>query len=109
MKPIYNSSRKLIGVVEAGDKPQVTLYDSKTYKRKKQITIPTDKGESFYATRFAAVTFTQDSKNLICVSGEPDWVLYSFKSDKGKLESTARANNANGTGTVLEVQPNFKS
>ncbi|XP_044759161.1 cilia- and flagella-associated protein 57 [Coccinella septempunctata] len=103
---VVSPNKKLIAVVESGEKPQVTLYDTKTYKRKKQITIPVDKGENCYATRFAAVAFTQDSRNIICVSGEPDWLLYSFKSDKGKLESTARANNANGTGTVLEIAGN---
>ncbi|XP_045476478.1 cilia- and flagella-associated protein 57 [Harmonia axyridis] len=103
---VVSPNKKLIGVVESGEKPQVTLYDSKTYKRKKQISVPTDKGETVFASRFAAVTFTQDSKNLICVSGEPDWLLYSFKCEKGKLESTARANNANGTGTVIEISGN---
>ncbi|KAL3272571.1 hypothetical protein HHI36_014041 [Cryptolaemus montrouzieri] len=103
---VVSPNKKLIGVVETGEKPQVTLYDSKTYKRKRQLTVSTEKGETIFATRFAAVAFTQDSRNIICVSGEPDWVLYSFKCDKGKLESTARANNANGTGTVIEISGN---
>ncbi|KAK9883072.1 hypothetical protein WA026_001275 [Henosepilachna vigintioctopunctata] len=102
---VVSPNKKLIGVVETGDKPQVTIYDSKTYKRKRQLTIPSDK-EATYATRFAAVTFTHDSKSIICISGEPDWMLFCFKCDKGKLESTARANNANGTGAVIEMSPN---
>lgn len=95
--------RKLIGVVETGEKPLVHIYDSKTYKKKRVITVPTDKGEICNSTKFAAITFTYDSKYLIAVSGEPDWLLYYFKCDKGKLESTARANNANGTGSVLAI------
>ncbi|XP_030754252.1 cilia- and flagella-associated protein 57 isoform X2 [Sitophilus oryzae] len=58
------------------------------------------------ANRYVAVDFTYNSKNLICVTGEPDWSLYSFKCDKGRLESFARANNANNTGTVRQIACN---
>ncbi|KAH1015652.1 hypothetical protein HUJ04_007002 [Dendroctonus ponderosae] len=97
--------KKLIAVVETTDKyPIVTLWCSETYKKKRTLTLPTDK--DIIATRYVAVDFTFNSKNIIVVTGEPDWSLYSFKCDKGRLESFSRANNANCTGTVVQVACN---
>ena len=94
--------RKLIAVVESTDKyPIVTLWCPETFKKKRTLTLPVDK--DIIASRYVAVDFTYNSKNVICVTGEPDYSLYSFKCDKGRLESFARANNANGTGTVNQV------
>lgn len=88
-------------MVEAGEKPFITLWCPLTYKKKRQINLPTDK--EIYADKFTAVAFTFDSKYILCVTGEPDWMLYAFKCDKGKLESTARANNIGNTGYVRQV------
>lgn len=55
------------------------------------------------ATEFADIAFTFDSKTLVTVSGDPDWVLYTFKCDKGKLDSSTKANNSNGTGAICKV------
>lgn len=93
--------RKLIAVSEKGERPSVTLYDATTLKKKRQIMIPADRDVP--STEFAAVAFTFDSKMLITVTGEPDWALYAFKCDKGKLETSTRANNNNGTGIINQV------
>lgn len=90
----------LVAVAERGDKPSITLYDPFTYKRKKQIII-TEKDVS--ATELVSIVFTYDSKNILAVTGEPDWHLYVYRADKGKLESDCRANNSNNTGTVAQV------
>lgn len=79
----------------------MTLYDSQTLKKRRQIAIPSDRDVE--SKEFAAIAFTFDSKMLIAVSGDPDWALYSFKCDKGKLDSTTKANNSNGTGIVSQV------
>lgn len=89
-------------MVETTDKyPVATLWCAETYKKKRTLTIPTDKG--IITNRYVAVDFTFNSKHIILVTGEPDWSLYCFKCDKGRLESSARANNANNTGTVVQV------
>lgn len=91
----------MVAVAESGEKPFITLWCPVTYKKKKTINLPTEKETS--ADRFTAMAFTFDSKYLVCVSGEPDWVLYYFRCDKGKLESSARANNISNTGYVRHV------
>lgn len=78
------------------------MYDGISLKKKRQIQIPADKESS--GTDFVTYQFTFDSKSIIAVNGEPEWNLYVFRCDKGKLESTAKANNLNGTGTVNEVR-----
>ena len=87
--------------MESGEKPFVTLWCPLTYTKKRQINLPADKESCAY--KFTAVAFTFDSKFLMCVTGEPDWTLYAFKSDKGKLESTGKANNLGNTGYVRHV------
>ncbi|KAF7265792.1 hypothetical protein GWI33_020867 [Rhynchophorus ferrugineus] len=97
--------KKLIAVVETTDKyPIVTLWCPETFRKKRTLTLPTDK--DIIASRYVAIDFTYNSKNIICVTGEPDWSLYCFRCDKGRLESFARANNANSTGTVIQVACN---
>lgn len=93
-------------MVECGERPFITLWCPLTYKKKRQINIPADKEVN--ATRYTTVAFTHDSKNILGVSGEPDWLLYAFKCEKGKLESTARANNISNTGYVRQVSQNCR-
>ncbi|XP_049879809.1 cilia- and flagella-associated protein 57 [Pectinophora gossypiella] len=90
-------------IAEEGQKPIITIYDLTTYKRRKILTVPF---ENVTAREFACVQFTFDSKYLIAVTGEPDWYLYCYNWDKGKVESHAKAQNPNGTGTVESVQCN---
>lgn len=91
-----------MAVAERGEKPSITLYDPFTYKRKRQIII-THPDREFTANDITAAAFTFDSKRLIVVIGEPDFHLFAFKVEKGKLESDCRANNTNQTGTVVQV------
>lgn len=88
-------------MIESGEKPIATLFDALTYKKKKQIFIPSER--ECAAREFVTATFTLDSKNVVVVTGEPDWHMYVFKSDKAKLESFTRANNSNGTGLIKQV------
>ncbi|KAJ8923117.1 hypothetical protein NQ315_001670 [Exocentrus adspersus] len=98
-------NKKTIAVVENTDKlPMVTLWCPVQFKKKKTLTLPSEK--DIIAHRFVTVDFTFDSKYLVCVTGEPDWTMYCFKCDKGRLESFARAINLNGTGTVRQVACN---
>ncbi|CAH2006904.1 unnamed protein product [Acanthoscelides obtectus] len=95
----------MIAVVETTDKyPICTLWDPDLCRKKKTLTLPSDK--DIYCNRFVAVDFTFDSKFIVLVTGEPDFSLYCFKCDKGRLDSFARANNTNSTGTVTQVACN---
>lgn len=99
---ITTCSRKLIAVVECTQKyPIVTLWDVQLFKKRKTLTLPSDK--DINVSRYVCVDFSFDSKYIICVAGEPDWNLFCFKCDKGRLESFGKANNPNGTGTILQV------
>lgn len=93
----------LVAVAERGEKPSVTIYDPFTYKRKRQIVLSFPEKE-FTATDISAVSFTFDSKHIFIVIGEPDYHLFAYKVEKGKLESDCRANNSNNTGTVIQVR-----
>ncbi|XP_053620233.1 cilia- and flagella-associated protein 57 isoform X1 [Plodia interpunctella] len=90
-------------IAEEGQKPIITIYDLTTYKRRKILTVPF---ENSTAKEFACVQFTFDSKYLVAITGEPDWWLYYYNWDKGKVESHAKAQNPNGQGVVESVQCN---
>ncbi|XP_017782730.1 PREDICTED: cilia- and flagella-associated protein 57 [Nicrophorus vespilloides] len=99
-----SQNRKFVAVCEIGEKLSATIYDPWVFKKKKQIILPTDK--EVQAKEIVAITFTYDSKNLVIVTGEPEWCMYVYKVEKGKLETTSRANNSNGTGTVVQIACN---
>ncbi|KOB73579.1 WD repeat-containing protein 65 [Operophtera brumata] len=72
-------------------------------QRRKILTVPF---ENTTATEFACVQFTFDSKYLVAITGEPDWYLYYYNWDKGKVESHAKAQNPSGLGYVEAVHCN---
>ncbi|XP_063616617.1 cilia- and flagella-associated protein 57 isoform X2 [Cydia splendana] len=90
-------------IAEEGQKPIITIYDLTTCKRRKILTVPF---ENSTAREFACLQFTFDSKYLVAITGEPDWYLYYYNWDKGKVESHAKAQNPSGQGTVESVQCN---
>ncbi|CAH0727322.1 unnamed protein product, partial [Brenthis ino] len=90
-------------IAEEGQKPTITIYDLTTFKRRKILTVPF---ENSTARDFACIQFTYDSKYLVAITGEPDWYLYYYNWDKGKVESHAKAQNPSGQGTVESVQCN---
>ncbi|XP_041975861.1 cilia- and flagella-associated protein 57 isoform X1 [Aricia agestis] len=90
-------------IADEGQKPIITIYDLNINKRRKILTVPF---ENSTAREFACLQFTHDSKYLVAVTGEPDWYLYYYNWDKGKVESHAKAQNPSGQGTVDSVQCN---
>ncbi|XP_021188779.3 cilia- and flagella-associated protein 57 isoform X1 [Helicoverpa armigera] len=90
-------------IAEEGQKPIITIYDLTTYKRRKILTVPFEHSQ---AREFACVQFTHDSKYLVAITGEPDWYLYYYNWDKGKVESHAKAQNPSGQGIVRNVSCN---
>ncbi|KAK5641374.1 hypothetical protein RI129_009921 [Pyrocoelia pectoralis] len=96
-------NQKTIAISERGDKPFIYLYDVATLKKRRQLQIPADKD---CASEFATMDFSYDSSKLFAVSADPEWNMYVFRTDKGKIESTGKGNNLNGTGTVTKVACN---
>ncbi|KAJ8957345.1 hypothetical protein NQ318_004824 [Aromia moschata] len=98
-------NKKLIAVVETTDKlPVITLWCPTQFKKKRTILLPQEK--EIYANRYVCLEFTYDSKHLLVITGEPDWTMYCFKCEKGRLESSVRAINSNGTGTINDMACN---
>lgn len=89
---------------EKGDPATISLYDSLSLKRKRILSTPFDRALS--SRTIECMAFTFDSKHLLAVYGEPDWMLICFKSDRGKVESMTRANNISNTGTVRQIACN---
>lgn len=94
----------MIAVCERGEPPTISIFDIASQKRRRLITIPPDK--QFQAKTFECLAFTFDSKLLLGCLGEPDWTMLCFRWDKGKLESSTRANNFNMTGTIKQIACN---
>lgn len=91
-------------MAEKGEPATISLYDSMTLKRKRVLSVPADK--AITAKIIECMSFTFDSKRLLAVYGEPDWMLICFKPDRGKVESITRANNVSNTGTVRQIACN---
>ncbi|XP_077289414.1 cilia- and flagella-associated protein 57-like [Arctopsyche grandis] len=85
-------------------KPTIKIYDLSTLELKKSLTIPF---EEITCTQFVAVHFTWDSKYVVAVTGEPDWMLYYYNWESGKIESQTKAQNPNGQGRVTQVNCNL--
>lgn len=89
--------RKIVALTEEGRKPIISIYDLETLKRKKILSL------SDITAEFVSFTFTNDGKGVLAVTGEPDWSLYSFNWEKGKMESTCKATVVGNAGTVAQV------
>lgn len=68
---------------------------------KKSLTVPF---EEITSTEFIAVQFTWDSTYLVGIVGEPDWMLYYYNWQDGKIESQTKALNPNNPGKVTMVR-----
>lgn len=96
-----------MALCEKGDKPIITIYDTGTLKKRKIIGIPVVGPETPQSKEFITAQFSMDSKYLMAVTGEPDWMLYCYNWEKGKTECFCKALNPNGTGTVVQVNISF--
>ncbi|CAG9863767.1 unnamed protein product [Phyllotreta striolata] len=98
-------NRKVIAISERSERgPMITLWDTALFRKRKTIIIPADR--QCKASEFAHFEFSYDSKYIVAVTGEPDWTMYNIRCEKGRIESFARANNLNGTGTIEQVACN---
>lgn len=93
------SFRKIAAITEQGEKPFISIYDLEFLKRKRVLYLSGD----CEAQEFVTFAFTNDGKYLLAVSGEPDWSLYYFNWEKGKMESSCKATVVGNSGTVAQV------
>lgn len=96
--------RQYIALAENGNdkdkKPSIGIYDLKTLELMKCLIIPF---EDVSSREFVTIQFTCDSKYLAAITGEPDWMLYYYNWESGKIESHAKAQNPNGLGKISQV------
>ena len=82
------SGRRLAAVAERGDRPQVHIFDLRTFRRKKTITT----GESVAGSRdIVCVSFSEDEQFLLTLTGAPDWNLTSWNWAKAKVVASTQA------------------
>ncbi|XP_075215374.1 testes of unusual size [Lycorma delicatula] len=100
---VVSPNKKIVALAEKGEKPSITLYDLTTLKKKKVLGLPYESA----VHEFASVTFTFDSKYVVAVTGDPDWMMLYYNWEKGKVETSTKANSppAN-TGPIVQVATN---
>lgn len=70
-----------------------------TLKKKRTLNLPPDSTTN----RFESICFSHDDKYIMAITGEPDWMLVAYNWEKGKIETTAKANYQNSPATVTQV------
>lgn len=70
-----------------------------TLKRKRTLNLPPDAT----TTRFESICFSFDDKYIMAITGDPDWMLVAYNWEKGKIETTAKANYTNNPAIVTQV------
>ncbi|KAL0279051.1 UNVERIFIED_CONTAM: hypothetical protein PYX00_000691 [Menopon gallinae] len=91
--------RTMCAIVENTTPPQVLIYDLESLKRKRTLTLPADAE----AKRIECIDFSHDGRYVMVLSGEPDWMMYSFNWERGKIETSVRANYPNNPTGVSRV------
>jgi hypothetical protein len=86
-------------VAERGDKPSISIYDLTTLKKKTVLGQLTETA----AHEYVSLSFSFDGKFLAAILGDPDWTLIYFQWEKGKIDSTTKANNSTTSGHVTQV------
>ncbi|XP_039288105.1 cilia- and flagella-associated protein 57 isoform X2 [Nilaparvata lugens] len=100
---VISPNKKLVAVAEEGDKPCIILFDLLTLKKKKVLGLPYESS----VRQFASVCFTHDSKYVLAVTGDPDWMMLQYNWVKGKVETSVKANNPPASpGPVMQVAAN---
>ena len=80
------SGRRICAVAERGERPQVHVFDLRTFRRKKTITV-----NETQAREFVSLSFSEDDQSLVTLSGAPDWILTSWNWAKAKVIASVKA------------------
>ena len=74
-------NRRVIAIAErVNDRPQVTIYDLQSGKRRKTL-----QSESIKSNEVVSLLFSSDSKYLLTQGGGPDYTLVYWSWEKGKI------------------------
>jgi hypothetical protein len=76
-------------VAERGDRPCISIYDLNTMKKKAVVGQLIETA----AQEYVSLSFSFDGKFLAAILGDPDQTMVYFQWEKGKIESTVKANN----------------
>ncbi|XP_072157636.1 cilia- and flagella-associated protein 57 [Bemisia tabaci] len=96
-------NRQYVAVGEKGDKPSISVYNLSSLQREKVLRLPFET----QSQEFVCLSFTCDNRYLVAVSGDPDWMLYYYNWEKGKVESSAKAiSSLLHHGSIQDMAPN---
>jgi WD40 repeat protein len=83
--------KNMIAIAERGDRALVSIYDTATGKRRKQLST-----SEIGSTAIVSMDFSEH-KTLVTMGGAPDWTLVLWAYDKGKVLATGKVSNANAS------------
>eukprot|EP00946_MAST-07B_sp_MAST-7B-sp1_P001102 g1102.t1 len=83
--------KNMIAIAERGDRALVSIYDTTTGKRRKQLSTSEIGSAEIVSMQFS------EHKTLVTLGGAPDWTLVVWAYDKGKVLATGKVSNANGS------------
>jgi len=94
-------NRRYLAIAEKGDKPLVTVWDllHDQSKKRKTLSVP-----DLSAQSFISLAFSPDSKYLIAQSKYPDWQLFYWAWEKGKVMASLKTS---GQATMPVYQVSF--
>ncbi|KAL7750132.1 hypothetical protein RI367_004304 [Sorochytrium milnesiophthora] len=78
-------SRRHIAIAERSEVATVVIYDLLTLRKRKCLTL--NAGD---AKEFVSLSFSADSKYIITQGGAPDWMLYNWTWEKGKVIASVK-------------------
>ena len=83
--------KNMLAIAERGDRAIVSIYDTTTGRRKKQLSTSEIGSTSIQCMEFS------EHKTLVTMGGAPDWTLVVWAYDKGKVFATGKVSNQNGS------------
>lgn len=89
----------MCAIIENAEKGEIFIYDMETLKKKRTLSLPAEATTK----RFEWIDFSFDEKLLMAVTGDPDWMMLAYNWEKGKVETSTRANYLTNPTPVSQV------
>lgn len=90
----------MCAIIENAERGQIYIYDLQTLKRLRTLSLPPDA----VTKRFEWINFSFDEKLVMAITGEPDSMMYAFNWERGKVETSTRANYLTNPTPVSQVK-----
>ncbi|KAK3612310.1 hypothetical protein CHS0354_011028 [Potamilus streckersoni] len=91
-------NRRYVAIAEKGEKPQITIYDLHSLRKRKVLSSP-----DVLSADYVSLAFSPDSKYLVAQSGKPDYTLLYWTWEKSKVMAVTKTSNPQGTQPVYQV------